>query len=218
MTEKISNDYEKLKNFTENASHELQTPLAIIKGKTELLMQTQGLTEEQSKLISEIDQTSNRLKKLNQTLLLLSKIENNQFKNEKSIDFSEILKSKLEQIEDLIKIKNIKLNAQIESSSQNINPVLADILISNLLSNALRYTPENGAISIQLNSKEFLISNNGNPLKFGGDKIFDRFHKEGESSESTGLGLALVKQIAVINKQGINYQYSNNMHFFTYIF
>lgn len=218
MTYKISSDYEKLKNFTENASHELQTPLAIIKGKTELLMQTQGLTEEQSKLISEIDHTSNRVKKLNQTLLLLSKIENNQFKNDESIDFSKTLESKLEQVEDLIKIKNIQLKTQTESCSQNIHPVLADILISNLLSNALRYTPENGAISIQLNSHEFRISNTGNPLKLGGDKLFERFYKEGESAESTGLGLALVKQIAIINKQEVNYQYSNNMHIFTYVF
>jgi len=218
MTTKISSDYEKLKSFTENASHELQTPLAIIKGKTELLMQTQGLTEEQSKLITEIDQTSNRLKKLNQTLLLLSKIENHQFKNEENIDFSALLRTKLEQVEDLMKIKNIQLSTQIENCPKNFNSILADILISNLISNALRYTPENGAISIQLNNKQLTISNSGNPLKLNGDKLFERFYKEGESSESTGLGLALVKQIAILNNSNVSYHYSNNLHTFKYIF
>lgn len=218
MTDKISRDYERLKNFTENASHELQTPLAIIKSKTELLMQTQGLNEEQIKLISEIDQTSNRLKKINQTLLLLSKIENNQFIYEDNLDISAVIKSKLENIDDLIKIKNIHLTTQIETCNKIIHPILFDILISNLFSNALRYTPENGFIDIKVNTKGITISNTGAPLKADSNKLFERFYKEGESSESTGLGLALVKQIAIINNHQVNYQYLNNMHIFNYLF
>lgn len=218
MTSKINSDYEKLKSFTENASHELQTPLAIIKGKTDLLIQTEGLTEEQIRLINEIDQTTTRLKKLNQTLLLLSKIENNQFKTEEEIEISGILKRKLEEVDDLLNIKNIKRKIQVSESKKKMHPILVDILISNLISNAIKYTPENGEIEINLNSKELLVSNTGLPLKGDENQLFERFYKEGENSDSTGLGLALVKQIAIINNNKVNYKYSNNKHIFNYVF
>jgi signal transduction histidine kinase len=218
MTQKISNDFNNLKSFTENASHELQTPLSIIKNKIELLLQTEGLTDELAKQLIEISQTTNRLSKLNQTLLLMTKIENNQFTNTETINFSNIVTNKLKQFEDLIEIKQLTITSSIDNITVLIHPMLADIIVSNLLSNAIKYTPEKGEIKINLNTSIFTISNNGAPLKAKDNELFTRFYKENEDSTSTGLGLALVKQIAAINKHKVNYGYLNSSHTFTYFF
>jgi len=219
MTSKISADFQNLKEFTENASHELQTPLAIIKTKTENLLQTQGLNEEQTKQIIEINQTANRLRKLNQTLLLLAKIENNQFTFNEETDLSGILKSKLELYEDLSSMKQLKINVKIsENVKIKIHPVLADIIVSNLLTNAIKYTPEGGKIDIELSQKNFRISNSGTQLISNSKSLFERFYKENTESDSTGLGLALIKQIADINGHKIIYSFQNNAHHFIYMF
>ncbi|MES2836235.1 MAG: HAMP domain-containing sensor histidine kinase [Bacteroidota bacterium] len=218
MTQKIANDFNNLKSFTENASHELQTPLAIIKSKAEILLQTEGLNSEQAKQIIEINQTVSRLSKLNQTLLLISKIENNQFSAAENLSFTNLVSNKLKQFEDLIEMKQLKIDSALESVMVTIHPMLADIIVSNLLSNAIKYTDKNGEIKINLNSTCFKISNQGKPLKANPEKLFARFYKETEDSTSTGLGLALVKQIAIINKSNLSYEYINNYHIFSYYF
>ncbi len=219
MTSKISEDFQNLKAFTENASHELQTPLAIIKSRTEALLQTQGLNEEQTKQIIEINQTANRLRKLNQTLLLLAKIENNQFESNIEINFSEILKNKIKLYEDLIAMKCLEMTIKIEENiAVKIHPILADVIISNLLSNAIKHCPEAGKINIDLTTQSFKISNTGAALTSDGKNLFERFYKENPDSDSTGLGLALVKQIAAINHHKITYMYLNNLHEFLYGF
>ncbi len=218
MTQKISNDFNNLKSFTENASHELQTPLAIIKNKTEILLQTEGLTEEQAKQLIEISQTANRLSKLNQTLLLMSKIENNQFTYTETINFTDVVTNKLKQFEDLIEMKQLSIIRSLDKAIVTIHPMLADIIVSNLLSNAIKYTPEKGEIKLELNTSSFKISNHGEPLKATKDELFTRFYKGNEDSTSTGLGLALVKQIALMNKHKVNYDYLNSSHTFTYFF
>lgn len=218
MTQKISNDFNNLKSFTENASHELQTPLSIIKNKIELLLQTEGLTDELAKQLIEISQTTNRLSKLNQTLLLMSKIENNQFTSTETINFSNVVANKLKHFEDLIEIKKLKIISSLDNVMVEIHPMLADIIASNLLSNAIKYTAEKGEIKLELNRTYFKISNHGEHLIANTDKLFSRFYKENEDSTSTGLGLALVKQIASINKHKVNYDYLNSSHTFTYFF
>lgn len=218
MTRKISNDFNNLKAFTENASHELQTPLAIIKNKTELLLQTEGLTDEQAKQIIEINQTASRLSKLNQTLLLMSKIENNQFSFNEILDFTQVVVNKLKQFEDLIEMKQLTLITSLENVQIKIHPILAEIIVSNLLSNAIKYTAERGEIKLELTIEGFKISNQGEALKASTDKLFTRFYKENEDADSTGLGLALVKQIAVINKHNLSYEFMNNYHTFKYYF
>lgn len=217
MTSKISADFQNLKAFTENASHEIQTPLAIIKTKTENLLQSDGLSEELAKQLIEINRAAGRLSKLNQTLLLLTKIENNQFASSEPIDLSKLLHEKIKLFEDLIGIKNFKLESSIESGVLlRLHPALSDIVISNLISNALKYTPEKETIKVELTKNYLLVSNPGSPLKAGAENLFDRFYKE--NSESTGLGLALVKQIAVLNNHKISYSYLNGLHVFKYEF
>jgi signal transduction histidine kinase len=218
MTQKISNDFNNLKSFTENASHEMQTPLAIIKNKIELLLQTEGLSNEQAKQLIEISQTANRLSKLNQTLLLLSKIDNNQFVQTETVNFTNLVAKKLKQFEDLIEIKQLKIILSMDHVTVTFHPMLADIIVSNLVSNAIKYTPAKGEVKLSLSNSCFQISNHGAPLKAKGNELFSRFYKENEASTSTGLGLALVKQIATINKHKLNYEYVNTYHTFIYFF
>lgn len=218
MTSKISSDFNNLKAFAENASHELQTPLAIIKTKTELLLQTENLSEELAKPLMEINQTASRSAKLNQTLLLLSKIENNQFSNSEVISFSEIVKKKIELYADLAAIKNIQLKTHIQPAELPMHPLLADIVVSNLLSNALKHSPAQGKMFIELSASQFRVSNAGSVLRSTPDQLFIRFHKENSEGDSTGLGLALVKQISILSKHSITYNYINGMHVFTYTF
>jgi signal transduction histidine kinase len=219
MTEKLKADYQNLRSFTENASHELQTPIAVMITKTENLLQSDNLSKEQKEGIYNLNQTAGKLKKLNQTLLLLSKIENSQFKVLRETDVTERVKLKLEQFEDLFRIKNIKPQITIEENIKlTIDPMLIDTIISNLIGNALKYTSEDKQISIVLQKHKFSVSNSGEALNVDPEKLFVRFFKLNQDSESSGLGLALVKQIANTHGHQITYTYNANMHTFEYAF
>ena len=129
-----------LKEFTDNASHELQTPLTIIQSKLENLFQDDTLTDKQSLVLSDLYQHTTRLSRLSQTLLLLSKIENQQYSNTQFLDFKTVIEQKLNQFEDLISDKNIIVQTNFsEIPPLSINPVLADILLSNLICNSIRH-------------------------------------------------------------------------------
>ena len=148
----------------------------------------------------------------------MCKIENNQFGTADDIDFSQIINNKILQFEEAIAMKNISVHSSLAKVNVMIHPMLADIIVSNLVSNAIRYTPEKGNIILELNNSFFKICNEGAPLKAKNQELFSRFYKEHEDSTSTGLGLALVKQIALINNHDINYAYINSSHIFTYFF
>ncbi|MCW3075759.1 MAG: histidine kinase [Bacteroidetes bacterium] len=218
MSTKISSDFNNLKAFAENASHELQTPLAIIKTKSELLLQGEELKNEQVKQLLDINQTASRAAKLNQTLLLLSKIENNQFPGKERINFSEIVGKKIKMYEELFSMKDIVITTFIQDTQVSLHPALADIIVSNLLSNAVKYTPTFGLIEVECSSKNLIVSNTGQPLKASPEQLFQRFYKENQEADSTGLGLALVKQVALINNHTISYTYDGGKHVFTYSF
>lgn len=219
MSNQISNDFRMLKDFTENASHEMQTPLAIIKNKTENILQTEGLNADQIKHLLEIEQTANRLRKLNQNLLLLTKIENHQFNHQESNHLSEIVKHKWEQYEELAGLKNIQADIQIEDHVMiQTNPTLVDIILSNLFSNAIRYNHAAGKISIRLTENTLQVCNSGKNEALDAEKIFQRFYKDHEHPDSIGLGLSIVKEITEIQRHQISYRYINQMHCFTYQF
>lgn len=215
MTEKISSDYKNLKAFTENASHELQTPLSVILTSTEQLLQEKNLGEKQLEEIQRINQTARKLSKLNQTLLLLAKIENRQFENREQVNLSELLNSKLDFLSEFISHKEIPVKKEIASNVHiKMHPVLAEILVSNLITNAIRHNVKGGTIQVILTSEKLLVCNSGEPLQADPKKLFERFYKENTSSESTGLGLALVKQIAETNGMQVNYVYQEKLHCF----
>ena len=219
MTGKIAADYANLKSFTENASHEIQTPLAIIKARVENLMQSPNLSSDEAEQLQEIFKTTLRLSKLNQTLLLMAKIENDQFSNDEMIDLSKVLNEKLDLYEDMIQHKQLKCEIRTDISvSVKIHSVLADILVSNLLQNAIRHGKPGGALGVYLSDESLIVCNAGEPLQGDASKLFQRFYKEDTRSESTGLGLALVYEIVSRCGWTIKHTYTGGIHCFTVLF
>lgn len=211
MTLKILKDYEMLKNFADNASHEMQTPLAIINSKLDLMIQDQELGEKHLRQLQAMYDAVGRLSKLNQSLLLLTKIENNQFAHTDEVALAPLIEEKLVQLEDLIRARNLTVLADLDQVSARVNPYLADILLNNLLVNAIRHNQDEGSLTIRLQPDGLQISNTGPALHFDPAIIFDRFTK-GNRSDGTGLGLAIVKQICDNYRFPLSYSYNNNVH------
>lgn len=213
LSHQISNDYHALKEFTENASHEIQTPLAIIRSKLENLIQSENLQEADMKAIQTVYEAAGRLSKLNQSLLLLTKIDNQQFGKQEQINVSQIIECQLINYEDFIFGKQISITKKLnENVKLEINPILFDILISNLLMNAIKHNIKNGTISITLTPEKFIIQNTGIALDNIPNEFFGRFKKHNTESDSLGLGLAIVKKICETNILKIAYTFQNNLH------
>jgi signal transduction histidine kinase len=213
MTSRVSQDFNEIKNFTENASHEIQTPLAIIKSKLELLSQSESLKEEQMNMIQSVYEATNRLSKLNQSLILLTKIDNQQFRESEQVNISILINKHLSNYEELIAAKLITIKKNIEDRvKMNMNETLAEILISNLITNAIKHNIDKGIIEIILTNNRFSISNTGIPLECDPAELFERFKKDKVSSESLGLGLSIVKKICEKYDYRINYNYSDSLH------
>lgn len=213
MTEKVSRDYKILKEFSENASHEIQTPIAIAKGKLELMLQASDLSQEHMQLIESAYKSLDHISKLSHSLTLLTKIENREFSDFKEHDFSVIVEKALDDFKELLNLKNIRLHTDIkERILINNNYDLLRILINNLLNNALRHNVEGGEIHVELCNNSFAISNTGEPLNSSPEELFDRFKKDNQSVKSLGLGLAIVKKIVDISSYTINYRYQDRKH------
>ncbi|NJE06811.1 sensor histidine kinase, partial [Thermococcus sp. M36] len=147
---KAQQDFNSLKQFTENASHELQTPLAIIRTKFDLLIQAETLTQQQIEALQSANDALQRLSNLNKSLLLLTKIENKQFEEKVTINLKELIENKLIQLSELIQNKNIHVTYSLEEITINMNSDLAEILLNNLLVNAIKHNVPNGEIIINL--------------------------------------------------------------------
>lgn len=213
LTNHISTDYHALKEFTENASHEIQTPLAIIRSKLENLIQSENLQEAEMKAIQTVYEAAGRLSKLNQSLLLLTKIDNQQFVKQEQINISQVIEGQLINYEDFIYGKQISITKALNKDAElEMNPILFDILISNLLMNAIKHNIKNGTISIMLTYKKLTIQNTGKPLENIPNDFFGRFKKYNTESDSLGLGLAIVKKICETNILKIDYTFQNNLH------
>jgi signal transduction histidine kinase len=216
MMEKIYSDYVQQKEFTENASHEMQTPLAVVKANLSLLMQSPHLKEDEMNRLQIIENTIKKLASLNKALILLSKIENNQFKENGSISIKQFTSKITDNYIDLFQSKNITLELNLsEDVMVKMNPTLAEILLTNLIQNAIRHNSENGKIIIELKENQLTISNSGEPLTVPKEHLFMRFKKNDASKESLGLGLAIVNSICKLNNFKIDYSYKNALHTFS---
>lgn len=212
MTSKALQDYRALKEFTENASHELQTPLAIIRGKLELLLES-DISDEQAKLIMSAHEAVEKLSKTNQALTLLTKLENEEYVSAEPIDISARIHQMIASLAELIEMKSIRLTTRInENVCVNLHPALADILLMNLLSNAVRHNVPGGTISVELSNQLLLIRNTGVKPGIPTKELFERFKKSNQSGDSIGLGLSIVKRICEASRFAIDYTYEDNLH------
>ncbi|MEP2447769.1 MAG: HAMP domain-containing sensor histidine kinase [Balneola sp.] len=212
MTKKAVSDFNNLKEFAENASHELQTPVAIAKGKLELLTET-NLNEQQYSYVEKLETTLNKLSRLNDSLALLTKIENHEFSTNETVNISTIIKDGIDAFQELLSLNNLKLATHISDSViLKIHPSLAEILWSNLFRNAVNHNIQNGEINIKLNSDYLEISNTGKELNTEPSVLFERFKKGEQNSDSIGLGLSIVKRIVDQNAMPISYTTEKNWH------
>jgi signal transduction histidine kinase len=212
MTTKALEDYRSLKEFTENASHELQTPLAIMRGKLELLLNS-PITDTQAQLLADAHQAVDKLSQVNKSLTLLARLENQEFESSQVVDLSQLTLDTLSTFAELIEMKNLTLKTKIEADvSIQLHAVLATILLNNLISNAIRHNCTDGFIYVTLTPATLSIQNTGNPPQLPTHQLFERFKKGNQSNDSIGLGLAIVKQICDVNHFQVRYLYAEELH------
>ena len=215
LTEKVRTDYRNLKEFTENASHEIQTPLAIIRSKIETLIENEHITDEQMGALATIYEAANRLSRLNQSLLLLAKIENRQFGETSPVPVSAVVATQVEMLSELTTSKNLHLQTELPVNlTVTANPTLIEILVKNLLENAIRYSQPGDTIFIKSAAGKITFSNPGIEATMHPERLFERFHKEGNHRSATGLGLAIVKKICEVNGWEVNYAFRELLHEF----
>lgn len=211
MTRQLTTEYTTLRRFTENASHELQTPLAIIRNEVDQLLREER-TEKEYGAIQRISEAVSRLSKLNQSLLLLTKIERDQFLAAEWLDLAPLINRKLDQLNLSIQERNISLTTSVEPTSVHLPAALADVLLNNLLGNAIKHNHTGGKLDVSLTGKTLTITNTGLPLSIDPDTIFDRFVHGNQATTSLGLGLAIVKEICDKFSLGLQYHNEGDMH------
>jgi signal transduction histidine kinase len=203
------------KQFIENASHELQTPLAISINKLELLTEKNSLSDDQLQEISTVIESLERLTRLNKTLLLLSRIENRQFPQEMSVNFNDLALRLASAFGDLSEFKSVKIFIdQPATCIYTLNAELAEILLSNLIKNAILHNYPDGSVTVTINTTGISVTNTSHTGALDPSHIFDRFYKNSSAKNSTGLGLAIVKSIADYYGYIIHYSYTHQQHTF----
>lgn len=213
LIERALTDYRSVKEFTANASHELQTPLAVIQSKLEVLLQNEALPDAVSQTVTAIQQTVFKLSRLNQTLLLLAKIENGQFDSGRElIALSPLITDKLDSLREWIDHRAITVTTDLYPATVSIHPVLADVLVANLIGNAVKHNTATGRIDISLIPHQLRIKNTGQPLRVDPETLFGRFQKAGNAPQSVGLGLSIVREIGEQNGLIITYTYEARWH------
>ncbi|HTF28651.1 MAG TPA: HAMP domain-containing sensor histidine kinase [Flavitalea sp.] len=213
---RADHDYQILKEFTENASHEMQTPLAIIRSKLDLLIQEESLSVIHGESIQALYKAIDKLSRLNKALLLLAKIENNQFNVISRIDLVQKLKDKLLQFNEIILENKITVIKHLHPNNILMDVDLAEILLNNLISNAIKHNTEGGKIYIFIESGSRLSIRNTSSLPaLDTDKLFTRFYKVGENKEHTGLGLSILRKICDVSGCSIEYSFADGDHVFT---
>jgi len=214
LIDRVRKNYQANKQFTQNASHELQTPLAIIKGHIELLLQSPRIQEKEIESLGTVLQNTNRLSKINRALILLSKIEHDRFIDTKKVNIKNIIEEILYNFQDLIQIQRIEIHKFYDANLEvEMSETLAEILITNLIQNAIRYNIDvDGFIKININNNAFSISNSGHPPTMPIETLFKRFKRNSEVEESLGLGLSIVKRICEQSELVVDYKYNDGLH------
>ncbi|MGJ8734993.1 sensor histidine kinase [Zobellia laminariae] len=213
LTDKVRGDYKNLKQFTEDVSHELQNPLAIIQAKIENIINGDTLNDNQFEHLTSIQKDIQRLAQMNKRLTILTKIENNQFAKLEKVTITDLIQ---ETITNFLEISS----SEIEFSKDQIIEVqmdryLAEILCNNLMSNAIKHSPKEGKIVVVAKGNSLFVSNEGSTALENPEKLYSRFYRESDTNKSTGLGLAIVKRICDLYRFSIAYNFDENKHIFT---
>ena len=217
MTSRVKNDYRHLKQFTENASHEMMTPLAVITAKLDTLIQDETLKPEQFDQINDIYSAASKLSRLNHSLLLLVKIENNLIDDAERVNLALLIQQKVKQFHELSQTKDLRVNTDLADKETLVSKYLVDILLNNLFSNAIRHNINKGTIYIKLTDTNLTFYNNGPAQALDTVSLFERFQK-GQKSEGTGLGLTIVKNICNLYDWDMAYSFEGGMHGFCITF
>lgn len=211
---RVRQDYRELKTFTDNASHEMMTPLAVINSKLDTFLQTGTFKPEQGELLEDIYNGVSRLSRLNQSLLLITKMENQLIKDKEKLNLKSLIEQKIKQFHELLLAENISIEYSLTDSYVVMSKYLADILLNNLFSNAIKHNKKGGVMAVELTDSKLVISNSGDEQSIDAEKAFERFYKN-TASEGMGLGLAISKQICSTSGFALSYQYGAGMHHFS---
>ena len=214
MSSRVKSDYKDLKTFTENASHELLTPIAVINSKLDTLIQTDNFSEQQSKLLNDLYSAVSKLTRLNQSLLLLVKIENQLVGGDQLLNLKSSVEEIIAQFDEIFQDKELKVSSELIDKEIHASPYLIDILLNNLLSNAIRHNYKGGVVNIKLTSEYLSIQNTGDDDTLQSEQIFTRFHKS-SGSEGSGLGLTISRQICENLGFTLDYNFKSPYHIFT---
>lgn len=207
--------YRQQKLFIGNASHEIQTPLAVCQNRIEMLMEDESLSEEQLSELAKTYQTLEYVSKLNKSLLLLSKIDNSQFVDSANVCINELVHRYMDDYQEVYDYKEIQITLnEKENFHLLINETLATMLITNLLKNAYVHNNEHGTIQIEIGKDYIIFSNSGDLQPLDEKRIFERFYQGKKKEGTTGLGLAIVAAICRQCSLAVSYRFVNNMHEF----
>jgi len=218
LIERSNQSFNSQKTFIENASHELQTPLAVLKSKIELLSQSAGLNESISSKIDAINNPLSRVIRINKNLLLLAKIENKQFSENVEVCIGELVDDNIILLQDYIEAKEISIQlVKKEDINIQCNKLLSEILLNNLFINAINNTDNKQFIQVELDKNKLTISNSGKQALLT-DKLYQRFVNVDNESTNTGLGLSIIKEICNRYHWTITYEFKNSMHSFSILF
>ncbi|MCV9389024.1 sensor histidine kinase [Reichenbachiella ulvae] len=215
MSKKAIADYKNLKEFSGDIAHEIRTPMAIASGKLDLLMQHQSLSEEQMEWIVDAQKALGKVSRIQQSLVILSRIENNEFNKLERLRIDTLIERICEEKEDLFEMRGISIEKSLEPTETENDPTLVEIMLNNLIQNAIKHNlKEGGSISIQLSHNQLKITNPGLAPKGKTEELLQRFRKESTTNDSIGLGLSIVQKICEVSDYTINYRFDdkNSLH------
>ncbi len=212
LMNQVKTDFQNLKEFNENISHEIQTPLAIIRNKMVLLLESQDLKEKELLWVQAVYQEANKLSKISKSLTLISRIENQEFTRLDSVDISVVIDNIIGNMEEMIQFKNLEIVVKLNPIKVKCDQVLANILFTNLIKNAVQHNFKGGHIEIFLNKEKFEIVNTGEVSEIETTQLFKRFQRGNKETESLGLGLAINQKICEMYGFQLDYDHYEGRH------
>lgn len=213
LVERVLNDHHMLKEFSENAAHEMRTPVAVIQARLDEAAQDPGLTEAQATAIAAAQQAVQRLSQLNSGLLLLTRIDNLQFTERVPIIAAQVVEEVLDNLQGHMAERGLQLRTELDPSTRvQGEPALFRILVLNLLKNAVGHNVDQGEVLVELNARGLLVQNTGQPLNVEPQRMFDRFTRNSEAKGGIGLGLSIAQRICAVHRWTITYTAAGTMH------